>query len=354
MMKKILLIEDNPNVRETTADILELADYEVITAENGKQGIEKANMHKPNLIVCDIMMPGLDGYGVLHILSKKPETASIPFIFLTAKAEKADVRRGMNLGADDYLTKPFEEMELLNAVESRLHKNEILRKEFSKDIDGLNEFYSEASTFKELKDLSKKRKLKAFKKKKYIFHEGSKSDALYFLNKGRVKTYKTTEDGKEFITGIFQEGDFFGYMPLLGRKEIYADTAVAMEDVEVCLIPQQDFFKLLYNNRSIASKFIKMLSNNLMEREEQLLQVSYHSVRQRVAEVLLKLSKRTEDHQELQHSIMMTREDLASLIGTVKETVVRTLADFKEEGLITIDRKKIVVLDKERLFRVKS
>lgn len=121
-MHKIVLIEDNADVRETTADILELANYEVITAESGKLGIEKATEHQPDLIICDIMMPGLDGYGVLHILSKKPETASIPFIFLTAKAEKDDVRKGMNLGADDYLTKPFEEMELLNAVESRLRK----------------------------------------------------------------------------------------------------------------------------------------------------------------------------------------------------------------------------------------
>ncbi len=352
-MKKIVLIEDNPDVRETTADILELASYEVITAENGKQGIEQASQHKPDLIICDIMMPGLDGYGVLHILSKKPETASIPFIFLTAKAEKADVRRGMNLGADDYLTKPFEEVELLNAVESRLQKNEALKKEFSKNVEGLDAFYQEAGAFQELKDLSKKRKLKLYKKKKFIFHEGGKTDVLYFLNGGRVKTYKTTDEGKEFITGIFQEGDFFGYMPLLGDKDTYADTAVAMDDAEVCLIPQQDFFKLIYSNRSIAGKFIKMLSNNLMDREEQLLQVSYHSVRQRVAEVLLKLSTPTEDHDELQLSIVLTREDLAGLIGTVKETVVRTLADFKDEGLITVDRKKIVVLDRERLKKMK-
>ncbi len=352
MMKKIVLIEDNLDVRETTADILELASYEVITAENGKEGIEKATTHRPDLIICDIMMPGLDGYGVLHILSKNPETAHIPFIFLTAKAEKADVRKGMNLGADDYLTKPFEEMELLHAVESRLHKNETRKKVFSKSIAELNKFYNEASAFKELKDLSKKRKLKTYKKKKHIYYESNKTDALYFLNEGKVKTYKTTDDGKEFITGIFHAGDFFGYMPLLGNKETYSDTAVAMEDTEVCLIPQQDFFKLLYNNRDIASKFIKMISSNLMEREEQLLRISYHSVRQRVAEVLLRLSRQTDNHNE--PGIAITREDLAGLIGTVKETVIRTLADFKEEGLIAIDRKKIVILDQEGLIKVKS
>ena len=111
-MKKILLIEDNPDVRENTSEILSLANYKVTVAENGKIGVELAQQDRPDLIICDIMMPELDGYGVLHILSKKPETANIPFIFLTAKTEKGDIRKGMNLGADDYLTKPFDDTEL--------------------------------------------------------------------------------------------------------------------------------------------------------------------------------------------------------------------------------------------------
>ncbi len=119
-MKKILLIEDNNEMRENTAEILELANYSVITAVNGRSGVEKAAKELPDLIICDIMMPDLDGYGVLYLLSKNLDTAGIPFIFLTAKSEKADMRKGMSMGADDYLTKPFEEMELLNAIEARL------------------------------------------------------------------------------------------------------------------------------------------------------------------------------------------------------------------------------------------
>src|SRR4051812_33462814 len=110
-MKKILLIEDSREMRENTAEILELANYNVITAANGKIGVEYAVKELPDLIICDIMMPELDGYGVLYMLGKNPATASIPFIFLTAKAEKTDLRKGMSMGADDYLTKPFEEME---------------------------------------------------------------------------------------------------------------------------------------------------------------------------------------------------------------------------------------------------
>src|SRR3954465_5515474 len=107
-MKRILVIEDNEEVRENTSEILELSNYKVFTAENGKQGVEIATREKPDLIVCDIMMPVLDGYGVLHLLSKNQDTSMIPFIFLTAKSEKTDFRKAMELGADDYLTKPFD------------------------------------------------------------------------------------------------------------------------------------------------------------------------------------------------------------------------------------------------------
>src|SRR5687768_9157804 len=135
-MKKILLIEDNQEIRENTAEILGLANYKVLEAENGKVGVELAKNEQPDLIICDIMMPQLDGYGVLHMLSKNPATSSIPFIFLTAKSEKEDFRKGMNLGADDYLTKPFDDLELLDAVEMRLKKNDLFRVESRKDSTG--------------------------------------------------------------------------------------------------------------------------------------------------------------------------------------------------------------------------
>ena len=112
-MPRILLIEDNKEVRENTAEILELGGYAVVTAADGKKGVEEVHKQKPDLIICDIMMPVLDGYGVLHLLSKNPETAIIPFIFLTAKTERGEMRRGMEMGADDYITKPFSSEELL-------------------------------------------------------------------------------------------------------------------------------------------------------------------------------------------------------------------------------------------------
>src|SRR5690349_6376579 len=140
MTKKILLIEDNAEVRENTSEILELAGYDVVSAPNGKVGVDLAQKEKPDLIICDIMMPELDGYGVLHILSKKDETAGIPFIFLTAKTEKTDIRKGMNLGADDYLTKPFDDTDLLNAIEARLRKSAMQQKLYDSNAEGLDQF----------------------------------------------------------------------------------------------------------------------------------------------------------------------------------------------------------------------
>src|SRR6187402_1754729 len=125
-MRRLLVIDDHEDIRENTAEILSLAGYETFTAENGKRGVEVAIREKPDLVICDIMMPELDGYGVLHLLRKNPLTQTIPFIFLTAKTERSDFRKGMELGADDYITKPFDDNELLSAVEVRLRKSEVL------------------------------------------------------------------------------------------------------------------------------------------------------------------------------------------------------------------------------------
>ena len=121
-MKTILLIEDNTEVRENTAEILELANYKVLQAENGKLGVEIANENSIDLIICDIMMPVLDGYGVIHLLSKNTKTASIPFIFLTAKSERGDFRKGMEMGADDYITKPIKPKLLVSKVKALLRR----------------------------------------------------------------------------------------------------------------------------------------------------------------------------------------------------------------------------------------
>lgn len=352
-MKTILLIEDNTDVRENTAEILELANYKVLQAENGKQGVELAQQNKPDLIICDIMMPILDGYGVIHLLNKNVETASIPFIFLTAKTERGDFRKGMEMGADDYITKPFDDIELLRAVESRLRRSEMLKAEFSKNVDGLNKFFDQVKEIDELKKLSAERRIKLFKKKEIIFNEGNNPNFLYFLSKGKVKTFKAHEYGKELITSLYKEGDFFGYLALLEDKA-YSETAEVLEDAEICLVPKEDFFALIYNNMNVMKKFIKILSDNITEKEEQLVNLAYSSVRKRVAEALLLLQSRYKDNKEGNFSISISREDLANIVGTATESLIRTLSDFKEDKMLEIKGSNITIINAEKLKKLKA
>src|SRR6516225_403057 len=134
-MKKILVIEDDSEMRRNIVLVLQLEQYQPIAAENGRVGVEIARREKPDLILCDVMMPELDGYGVLRALQEDEGLATIPFIFLTAKGEKDDLRSGMNLGADDYLTKPVPKAELLGAIEARLRRSQQqARREFKPDF----------------------------------------------------------------------------------------------------------------------------------------------------------------------------------------------------------------------------
>lgn len=351
-MKTILVIEDNPDIRENTAEILALADYRVLTAAHGKEGVALARQEKPDLILCDIMMPELDGYGVLRILGSSPETDQIPFIFLTAKAEKEDFRKGMNLGADDYLTKPFDDLSLLDAIELRLRKSERLRVEPASPVAP-----SETVPTRGLEELNRLLHAEArpmtVRKKHDVFSEGNYPTALYLIRHGKVKTYKTNRDGRELITGLHGEGDYLGYLDLLENSH-HRESATTLEDTELVVIHRQDFFALLYRNHEVAQKFLKLLSKNLAEKEEQLLKLAYNSVRKRVAEALVTLHERFQTQPESQVLIRLSREDLSSMIGASKETVIRTLSDFKDEKLIDITHTGIGILNLAKLQKMKN
>ena len=344
----ILVIEDNTEMRENISSILHLSHYKVISAENGKAGVELAQRHLPDLVLCDVMMPELDGYGVIHILRRDPATASIPFVFLTAKADKADFRAGMNLGADDYITKPFDGLDLLKVVEVRLKRDKLLRTNFTNDLGDVNSFFSQAKELKECQKLSENRPSRKFKKKDLIFMEGQTPNDVYFISKGSIKTYKINYDGKELITGIHKPGDFLGYVALLEEKP-YNENAEALEDAELLIIPREDFTSLIYSSKDVARKFFKLLSNNLEETENRLLELAYQSVRQRVAKALLKIQAQTST---LQGVITVARKDISNLIGTATESLNRTLADFRDEGLIEISDSGLKILNREKLERL--
>jgi CRP-like cAMP-binding protein len=348
-MNTILLIEDNLEVRENTAEILELANYKVMTAENGKIGVEKALAETPDLIICDIMMPVLDGYGVLHLLNKNETLKNIPFIFLTAKAERSDFRRGMEMGADDYITKPFTDIELLNAIDRRLKKSALLKKEYSQGMEGMQAFMKDIGREDALKALSEGRNINHYKKKQLIYSEGNHPGRLYYVQKGKIKTFKSNDDGKELTIGLYKEGDFFGYVSLL-ENTVYKETAEAMEDADVAVIPREDFEALINENPEVTRKFIRLLAHNVTEKEDQLLGLAYNSLRKRVADALITLEKKYKKPDSDTFSIHISREDLANIAGTATESLIRTLSDFRGEKLIDIREGNIVILNEKKLM----
>lgn len=347
-MKHLLLIEDNNEIRENTAEILELAGYNVRTAENGKIGVEMALQKKPDLIICDVMMPVLDGYGVLHLINKNPDLTGIPFIFLTAKTERNDFRKGMEMGADDYITKPFSEIELLNAVESRLHKMEILKKEYQFNPDGVYAMLSELEGNNSLQTLTSNSSINLFKNKQIIYHEHNHPLHLFYIESGKVKTFKINEDGKELTVGLFGTGDFFGYTALL-EGGMYKESAEAIEASKVAMIPKDDFEKLMHLSPMVQKKFIRLLAKNISETEEQLLGLAYNSLRKRVADALIALQKKYKNNTEDSFSINISREELANIAGTATESLIRTLSDFKNEKLIEIKNGGVAILNHKRL-----
>ncbi|GEO07164.1 transcriptional regulator [Adhaeribacter aerolatus] len=350
--KTVLLIEDNQDIRESTSEILAMADFTVYTAENGKKGVELAQANPPDIILCDIMMPEMDGYSVLYLLRKNESTVDIPFIFLTAKSERADMRKGMEMGADDYLTKPFNDLELLNAIETRLQKRgrAIHNVGNATSFEGLR---NEAKSAKLLNELSGNSRLHPYKKKQNIYLEGDHAVTVYLVKSGQVRTYMTYQNGREIISGIFTPGDFLGYESVLLNMP-YAENAEALDAAELYLIPKNEFNALLFKDAGIANKFIQLLSGNIQEKQEQLLKLAYNSVRKRVADALINLAEKYHGATTETCEIKVSREDLASMVGTANETISRTLADFKSEKLIQKEGSTIRVLSMEKLRKIKQ
>ncbi|WP_373057796.1 response regulator [Zunongwangia sp. H14] len=349
-MKKVLLIEDDVTVRENTAELLELSDYDVLTASNGRQGVEKAKANLPDIIVCDIMMPEMDGYGVLQELSKSEETINIPFIFLSAKTEHKDIRKGMDLGADDYLTKPFEEEDLLSAIESRLAKVSILNS-FKKEKKQTAPVAGDTNLkgIEDLRSIMGNYELLEFKKGENIYEPGKQSNYFYLVNRGVVKAHRMDSQGKELITELFKEDDFFGNMSFNSATP-YKDFATAMEDTRLYAISKEELHKILTNNGRVTLQLVEVLSNSLSGLKEQLMGMAYGSVRKKTANTILLFAEKIKKHPL--KSIRISRADLAGVAGMAPESLIRTLSDFKKEGMIEIEGRNIKLLDSQALKSV--
>ncbi len=342
-MKKILLIDDNADILSNTAEILALSGYQVEVAENGKIGIEKALEFLPDLIICDIMMPVLDGYGVFTAIHKNEHLRQIPFIFLSAKSDRTDLRKGMEMGADDYITKPFLASELLTAVDIRL-KKEVDRAESVQQ----RQDKSEVSAARMMKELLEGREQIRFKKKQNIYSIGYHPHRVFYVLSGKIKVYNVNDSGKPLILELHGPGEYFGYVALL-EGSTYRDTAEALEDCLISIIPKEDFLELVHRNTEVSEKFIKLLANNVLEKEQQLLNLAYNSLRRKVADALLQVYAKFTAADNIDRVINLSRDNLAAIAGTATESLIRTLSDFKQEKLIDIIDGNITLLNVKKL-----
>ena len=346
-MKTILLIEDDRALRENTEELLELSGYSMITAPNGKIGIQMAKEKLPDIIVCDIMMPEVDGYGVLKELSSDEKTKHIPFIFLSAKTEHKEIRKGMDLGADDYLTKPFEEEDLINAIESRLAKVELLGRLAKEGSLGQANPKDQIRTLNELKNFfDDNGEPISFSQGSTIYQEGTYSHKIYLILKGVVKCHTMDEDGKELITSLYRADDFLGFTSFIDNIP-YQEYATAIEKVELAGISKENVKQVLEKNHNISLELMELLTGNIKDIKQQLLQMAYSSVRKKTAQTLLQfaelMNKKTED------PIKISRNDLASVAGIATESLIRTLSGFKKEGLIDIEGRNIRIKELKAL-----
>lgn len=352
-MKKILVIEDDNLLSENISLLLNLSGYQVFCANDGKSGIETALKESPDLILCDIKMPNLDGYSVLHIMNNHPKTATIPFIFLSGSNELESLRKGMTLGADDYLIKPLNEADLLNAIKTRIQKSEMYLKQIQHYTESYHHLNQETAGFVQSK-LIRDDYENVHYKKKHVLHEvGQRPLYLYYITTGKVKEFIVNADGKELITNIYGQGDFFGHTEIF-KECNYLRKAQVLEDVSLILIPKENFLNHIYSDVSLAKKFIKLMAQNILEDEELILNMAYNSLRKKVAQGIIKLIDKFNDTIDGKYTVTISREDLSNIIGASQESMIRTLKEFKLENLIEIGNNgNIIVLDEKRLRNLK-
>lgn len=345
-MKTIFLIEDDTALRENTAELLELAGYKVLTAPNGKIGIEKATREIPNIIICDIMMPEIDGYGVLEAMASNEKTKHIPFIFLSAKTEHKEIRKGMDMGADDYLTKPFDEQELLSAVESRLARSSILEMR-QKDSAETSENDESPKNLNELKNFfCDEGELVQYKKGEDIYRKGDHSNSLFLILKGVAKTHTMDSNAKELITGLYKADDLLGFTSFDDNIP-YNETATAVENTEVVGLSKTYVRDILKKSQDVSLELMNLLTDNLSEIKLQLVKMAYSSVRKKTAATIIQFVEIMNKTPEA--PLRISRNDLATTAGIATESLIRTLSDFKKAGLIQIEGRDIHIVDLESL-----
>jgi CRP/FNR family cyclic AMP-dependent transcriptional regulator len=344
MTYKILLIVNDPEIRASTSEILELASYQVIQASDGKNGIEQAIAERPDIIVTEITMPGLDGFGVLHLLQGKPWFGSVLFIVLCSVLDKKEWRRAMELGADDVIIKPFEGTELLSCIEARIRK-QLLRQNGHLPIDIAKPPLQSESEL--LSYLIQDRNIDRYNKRQLIIKEGERPTKVYYVVCGKARSFKTHPDGKDLVIDLYGPGDYIGFEDLLSGSN-YSETVETLDYTELAIIPRKDFEELIQLSTLASKKFIEKLIQRSARLQNRLLWLAYHSLRQKVAAAILQLKQKYNSTSNGTFEINLNRAAFASIAGTATESSIRTLGEFKAEHLIELEADGTIRLVNEK------
>ncbi|MCF8716448.1 response regulator [Joostella atrarenae] len=335
-MNKILLIEDDKMLRENTVELLKLSKkYKVFSADNGLSGIEMAKEIQPDIILCDIMMNPIDGYKVYNELKSDLKTSQIPFVFISAKGEYKDIRFGMNLGADDYLTKPYTEEDLNEAIDQRLKKVKRIKKDLKrnqflrKNIDTIDLFKKNAH-------------LKVFKKDSVVYDDLTNTNNLYLIKSGLIKSYQLDTTGKILGLYLFKSNDYIGNFSMNNKtKSIGGNKSVCIQDTVVYCLSTQKLSELIDSSPSIGKAIIDFLTRYIYNIQNQFLPIIYGNSRSKTLTTLHRLKKILTD--ENTKFIDLPRHDIANFAGMSTETLIRTLKILEKERVITLDKKKIYI-----------
>lgn len=350
MANNVLVIEDDRDTADNIVELLSLSGYSVSTAHDGIEGLTFARNNKIDLILCDILLPRLDGYGVLRAIRNIPQLSTTPFVFLTGKVDSQDFRMGMDLGADDYLVKPFHGNDLLRVIETRIKKNKSIVGTATQNGQKAVESTTTVENVS-VKILPEHYKIKKVKQKQFVFMEGDSINFLYYVIQGKVKTFRSNGVGKEFLTEIYNTGNFFGYVALLNGAE-YKESALALEDSEIAMVTRDEFFHLLKEKGEISLKFIQMISANLVMAEEKMIKLAFDSARKRVADALLYLYGKYNTNGTNNSTFPAYRENIAGISGLTPESVSRNLSYFKNEGAIVVETGHIRILNFKKLENI--
>ncbi len=350
-MKVILIVEGNKSIAKNLAEMLVLANYKTLEATDGHQGIEIAAKYKPDLIISNLVLPGIDGLSMVHIIRHDPETQTIPVILLTPNRNLDDFRKAMDSGANDCLALPIKSNELLNAIENIFRMYNAIKKHLYIEYTRPDNLPVPVSN-QTIEKLTLNINTTTYQKKTVVYKQGKRPDYVYYIVKGKVRTYKVHEEGRQLVIGLYSSGDFLGYNALF-EETPYKEIAETTELSELVCIPRTDFENMVYKNQTVANKLLKMLAKNVTEHEQQLIGNAYNTLRKKVAGALISLEKKYKSDNGQRYCIDMSRNDIAAIAGTAAESLIRTLNEFKNEEMILIRKNhNIEIVNSQKLHNL--